>query len=54
MTKKDNVESVMMCWASTESLAEKEYHEEPEKMANKLCRAYTKYRQPAKNLNRRI
>ena len=36
MTKKDNVESVMMCWESTESLAEKEHHEEPEKMANKL------------------
>ena len=35
-TKKDNVESAMMCWESTESLAEKEYHEEPEKMANKL------------------
>ena len=35
-TKKDNVESVMMCWESTESLAEKEHHEEPEKMANKL------------------
>ena len=26
----------MMCWESTESLAEKEHHEEPEKMANKL------------------
>ena len=25
----------MMCWEHTESLAEKEYHEEPEKMANK-------------------
>ena len=35
-TKKDNVESVMMCWESTESLVEKEYREEPEKMANKL------------------
>ena len=35
-TKKDNVESAMMCWESTESLAEKEYHEEPERMANKL------------------
>ena len=35
-TKKDNVESAMMCWESTESLAEKEHHEEPEKMANKL------------------
>ena len=36
MTKKDNVESAMMCWESTESLAEKEHREEPKKMANKL------------------
>ena len=35
-TKKDNVESAMMCWESTESLVEKEHHEEPEKMSNKL------------------
>ena len=35
-TKKDNVESAMMCWESTESLAEKEHREEPEKTANKL------------------
>ena len=35
-TKKDNVESAMMCWESTESLAEKEHREEPEKEANKL------------------
>ena len=35
-TKKDNVESAMMCWESTESLVEKEHREEPEKMANKL------------------
>ena len=35
-TKKDNVESAMICWESTESLAEKEHREEPEKMANKL------------------
>ena len=35
-TKKDNVESAMMCWESTESLAEKEHREEPEKMVNKL------------------
>ena len=35
-TKKDNVESAIMCWESTESLAEKEHREEPEKMANKL------------------
>ena len=36
MTKKDNVESAMMCRESTESLAEKEHREEPEKMVNKL------------------
>ena len=35
-TKKDNIESAVMCWESTESLAEKEYREEPEKMVNKL------------------
>ena len=35
-TKKDNVESAMMCWESTESLAEEELHEEAEKVANKL------------------
>ena len=35
-TKKDNVESAMMCWESAESLAEKEHREEPEKMVNKL------------------
>ena len=34
--KKDNIESAMMCWESTESLAEKEHREEPKKMANKL------------------
>ena len=36
MTKKDNVESAMMCWESTESFVEKEHCEEPEKTANKL------------------
>ena len=36
MTKKDNVESAMMCWESTESFVEKEHREEPEKMTNKL------------------
>ena len=34
--KKDNVESAMMCWESTESFAEEELLEEPEKVANKL------------------
>ena len=35
-TKNNNVKSAMMCWESTESLAEKEHREEPEKMANEL------------------
>ena len=35
-TKKDTVESAMMCWESTESLAEEELREEPEKVVNKL------------------
>ena len=34
--KKDNVESAMMYWESTENLAEEESRGEPEKMANKL------------------
>ena len=34
--KKDNVESAMMCWESTENLAEEEPHRKPEKVANKL------------------
>ena len=34
--KKNNVESVMMCWESAESLAEEELREKPEKVANKL------------------
>ena len=41
-TKKDNVKSAMMCWESTESLAEKEHHEEPEKMVNKLIETMEK------------
>ena len=41
-TKKDNVESAMMCWESTETLAEKEHHEEPEKVANKLVETMEK------------
>ena len=41
-TKKDDVESAMMCWESTESLAEKEHREEPEKMANKLVKTTEK------------
>ena len=34
-TKKDNIESAMMCWESAESFVEKEHREEPEKMTNK-------------------
>ena len=41
-TKKDNIESAMMCWESTERLAEKEHREEPEKMANKLVKTTEK------------
>ena len=36
MTKKDNVESAMMCWESTESFMGKELRKEPEKTASKL------------------
>ena len=41
-TKKDNVESAMMCWESTESLVEKEHRKEPEKVANKLVETMEK------------
>ena len=34
--KKDNVESAMMCWESTENFAEEEPCGEPEKVVNKL------------------
>ena len=34
--KKDNVESAMMCWESTENLVEEELRGEPEKVAKKL------------------
>ena len=37
-TKKDTVKSAMMCWESTESLAEEEIREEPENVANKLIK----------------
>ena len=36
--KKDNFESAMMCWESTESFAEEELREEPEKVVNKLVK----------------
>ena len=35
MTKRDIVESAMMCWEPTESLAEEEPHDEPKKVMNK-------------------
>ena len=35
MTKKDIVESAMMCWEHTESLVEEEPHDAPEKVSNK-------------------
>ena len=41
-TKKDSVESAMMCWESTESFVEKEHREEPEKMTNKLVQTTEK------------
>ena len=41
-TKKDNVESAMMCWESAESFMEKEHCEEPEKMTNKLVKTTEK------------
>ena len=41
-TKKDNVESAMMCWESTESSMEKEHRKEPEKIANKLVETMEK------------
>ena len=41
-TKKDNLESPMMCWESTESLVEKEHHEKPEKVVNKLVKTTEK------------
>ena len=36
--KKDNIGSAMMCWESTENLAEEEPCGEPEKVANKLVK----------------
>ena len=67
MTKKEKVESAMMCWEPTSNFSEEEPHEEPEKVAKKpiektekqktwrrTCWTYTRYRQPTKNLGRRI
>ena len=35
MTKKEKVESAMMCWESTSNFSKEKTHEEPEKMAKK-------------------
>ena len=40
--KKDNVESAMMCWESSESFAEEELRKEPEKVVNKLVETMEK------------
>ena len=59
-TKKDNVESAMMCWESTESFVEKEHREEPEKMTNKLVETTEKQKheeehaEPTLNTGKRL
>ena len=59
-TKKDEVESAMMCWESIESLVEKEHREEPEKMANNLVETTEKQKheeehvQPTLNTSNRL
>ena len=59
-TKKDNVESAMMCWESTESLGGKEHREEPEKVANKLVETTEKQKheeehvEPTQNTGNRL
>ena len=50
MIEKDNVESAMMCWESTENLAEEEPRREPEKVANKLVKT-TKNKNMKKNMS---
>ena len=59
-TKKDNVESAMMCWESTESFVEKEHREEPEKMTNKPVETMEKQKheeehvEPTLNIGNRL
>ena len=48
--KKDNFESAMMCWESTESFAEEELREEPEKVANKLVKMTEKQKHEEEHL----
>ena len=67
MTKKEIVESAMMCWEPTNNLSEEKPHEEPEKVTKKplkmtekqktwrrTCRTYTRYKQLTKYLDQRI
>ena len=53
-TKKDIVESAMMCWESTESLVEKEHREEPEKMANNLVETTEKQKHEEEHVERTL
>ena len=48
--KDDNGESGMMCWESTENLAEEEPHREPEKVANKLVETTEKQKHEEKHV----
>ena len=49
--KKDNVESAMMCWESTENLVEEELRGEPEKVAKKLVEMTEKQKNMKKNMS---
>ena len=59
-TKKDNIESAMMCWESAESFVEKEHREEPEKMTNKPVKTTEKQKheeehvEPTLNIGSRL
>ena len=48
--KKDNFESAMMCWESTESFTEEELREGPEKVANKLVKMTEKQKHEEEHL----
>ena len=49
-TKKDNVESAMMCWEFTESLAEEDPHDEPKKVMNKPVEMTEKQKHEAEHV----
>ena len=49
-TKKDNVESAMMCWEPTENLEEEEPRDEQEKKANKLVETTEKQKHEEKHV----